>query len=236
MRTLSSPRFISYGLAHVGLTYVFAPSPFLARMGWDQNGINTRLIRQFGAIRRECREKIALWGKRSAARGQLSLILAARCHHELDGCFFMKNPDWNEGHCQSLPALLFRTLRTLAHSRTEDAKYHGSNLNYKLDKKKFRLWCIWGLHVLELRDFHIFGGALQRLCFWVLPGILEWKVLRHFRSRIRFGKVLILLESEANLERRDAAPVAPSLASNYRHEMSRFAPNFLEGWGLTQIF
>ena len=37
--------------------------------------------------------------------------------------FFMKNPDWNEGHCQSLPALLFRTFRTLAHIRTEDAKY-----------------------------------------------------------------------------------------------------------------
>ena len=28
-------------------------NPFLARMGWDQNGINKRLIRQFGAIRRE---------------------------------------------------------------------------------------------------------------------------------------------------------------------------------------
>ena len=37
---------------------------------------------------------------------------------------------------QSLPALLFRTLRTLADSRTKEAKYHGSNLNYKLDKKK----------------------------------------------------------------------------------------------------
>ena len=36
---------------------------------------------------------------------------------------------------QSLPALLFRTLRTLADSRKKDAKYHGSNLNYKLDKK-----------------------------------------------------------------------------------------------------
>ena len=36
---------------------------------------------------------------------------------------------------QSLPALLFRTLRTLADSRTKDAKYHGSNLTYKLDKK-----------------------------------------------------------------------------------------------------
>ena len=47
----------------------------------------------------------------------------------------MKNPDWNEGHCQSLPALLFGTLRTLADIRTEDAKYHGSNLNYKLDKR-----------------------------------------------------------------------------------------------------
>ena len=36
---------------------------------------------------------------------------------------------------QSLPALLFRTLRTLADSRKKDAKYNGSNLNYKLDKK-----------------------------------------------------------------------------------------------------
>ena len=36
---------------------------------------------------------------------------------------------------QSLPALLFRTLRTLADIRTKDAKYHGSNLNNKLDKK-----------------------------------------------------------------------------------------------------
>ena len=36
---------------------------------------------------------------------------------------------------QSLPALLFRTLRTLADSRKKDAKYHGSNLNYKLAKK-----------------------------------------------------------------------------------------------------
>ena len=36
---------------------------------------------------------------------------------------FYEEPDWNEGHCQSLPALLFRTFRTLAHIRTEDAKY-----------------------------------------------------------------------------------------------------------------
>ena len=28
-------------------------NPFLARMGWDQNGINQKLIQQFGAIRRE---------------------------------------------------------------------------------------------------------------------------------------------------------------------------------------
>ena len=55
---------------------------------------------------------------------------------EVVECWYTKSsPDWNEGHCQSLPALLFRTLRTLADSRTKDAKYHGSNLNYKLDKK-----------------------------------------------------------------------------------------------------
>ena len=53
---------------------------------------------------------------------------------EVVECWNKQSPlDWNEGHCQSLPTVLFRTLRTLADIRTEDAKYHGSNLNYKLD-------------------------------------------------------------------------------------------------------
>ena len=43
---------------------------------------------------------------------------------------------------QSLPALLFRTLRTLADSRKKDAKHHGSNLNYKLDEKKLMVF-VW---------------------------------------------------------------------------------------------
>ena len=55
---------------------------------------------------------------------------------EVVECWYKKfSPDWNEGHCQSLPALPFRTLRTLADIRTKDAKYHGSNPNYKLEKK-----------------------------------------------------------------------------------------------------
>ena len=37
--------------------------------------------------------------------------------------FFLMNLDWNEGHCQSLPALLFDALRTLADIRTEDANW-----------------------------------------------------------------------------------------------------------------
>ena len=45
---------------------------------------------------------------------------------------------------QSLPALPFRTLRTLADSRKKDAKYHGSNLNYKLDKKNRWYLCVAG--------------------------------------------------------------------------------------------
>ena len=39
-------------------------------------------------------------------------------------------PDWNEGHCHSLCQHYFFD------SRKKDAKNNGSNLNYKLDKKK----------------------------------------------------------------------------------------------------
>ena len=89
--------------------------------------------------------------------------------------FFMKNPDWNEGHCQSLPALLLRTLRTLADIRTKNAKYHGSNLNYKLDKKSSEgicaagaaLWDACGSFVWQALGFGSMMAVLRVCCMWV---------------------------------------------------------------------
>ena len=52
-----------------------------------------------------------------------------------------EGPQWcaqvcgNKGHCQSLLALLFRMLRTVADIRTEDAKYHDSNLGTNWTKE-----------------------------------------------------------------------------------------------------
>ena len=84
--------------------------------------------------------------------------------------FFMKNPDWNEGHCESLPALLFRTLRTLADSSTEDAKYRGSNLNYKLDKKRFRWYLCGRCSTLGCMLLFCVAGA----GLWKYDGCVAW--------------------------------------------------------------
>ena len=71
-------------------------------------------------------------------------------------------PTENEGHCQSLPALLVRTLWTLADSRTEDAKYHGSNLNCELGKKEVPLVFVW-----QVQHFGMHAALLCGRC-WAL--------------------------------------------------------------------
>ena len=70
---------------------------------------------------------------------------------------------------QSLPALLFRTLRTLADSRTKDAKYHGSNLNYKLDKKNRWYLCGRCNTLGRMLLFCVAGAGL-----WKYDGCVAW--------------------------------------------------------------
>ena len=63
-------------------------NPFLARMGWDQNGINKRLIRQFGAIRREhaaTKRLLSGGGGVCHLRTTEFVPCGARCYHVL-GC------------------------------------------------------------------------------------------------------------------------------------------------------
>ena len=74
-------------------------------------------------------------------------------------------------YCQpmSLPALLFRTLRTLADSRTKDAKYHGSNLNYKLDKKNRWYLCGRCNTLGRMLLFCVAGAGL-----WKYDGCVAW--------------------------------------------------------------
>ena len=71
---------------------------------------------------------------------------------------------------QSLPALPFRTLRTLADSRKKDAKYHGSNLNYKLDKKKPMVFVCGRRSTLgRMLLFCVAGAGL-----WKYDGRVAW--------------------------------------------------------------
>ena len=70
---------------------------------------------------------------------------------------------------QSLPALLFRTLRTLADSRTKNAKYHGSNLNYKFDKKNRWYLCGRCSTLGRMLLFCVAGAGL-----WKYDGCVAW--------------------------------------------------------------
>ena len=95
-------------------------------------------------------------------------------YNSIGWLFFMKNPDWNEGHCQSLPALLFGTFRTLADIRTEDAKYHGSNLNYKLDKRSLAGICGRRSTLACMLLFCMAGARL-----WKHGACVAWQISCH---------------------------------------------------------